>query len=528
MTDPVLPHDHPAHHLSSTADLVRQLSNPLDPRVVNGPAMLMSETVGHSGPSSSAGKNPAGPSTPPTKDQHSSLVFAFSRRERPLPSPRHLKWMLLAVFFVMILAGWNDASAGPLLPSLQAYWHINYLEISTIWIGNFVGFMTSGVTNVALTDRFGFGLVAPFGALAQALGFVMMSTGGPFPVFVIGYVINGFGLGLQDAQVNALVSRMPNPGPKMFLLHAVYGLGATISPIITTEFVKRVPKVYLFFVVSVGLAIMTATLLIVVFKGRTIEQVVGSNMDDEPAVDPPAVEDPEKAGEVPDRSMELTATTDTVCETPTGESPAPSAEKERARPASSGNKMKQILRMPTVHLIAFYLLLYVGYEVTIGGWATSFILDERGGNSNSGYVSVGYFGGLTLGRVVLIPLTDWMGKYNSLYVYTTIAIALEIVIWFTHSIVGNAVCFALVGFFLGPMYPIMMMVVLDVIPPELQGGVIGWVASLGQAGSAILPFATGAMSEAHGVWVLQPFIIALMAASMLLFALIKRPKGWRV
>ena len=64
---------------------------------------------------------------------------------------------------------------------------------------------------------------------------------------------------------------------------------------------------------------------------------------------------------------------------------------------------------------------------------------------------------------------------------------LEIIIWFTKSIPGNAVCFALIGFVLGPMYPIVMMVVIDVLPGNLQAGSIGWIASLGQGGSALMP-----------------------------------------
>jgi len=70
---------------------------------------------------------------------------------------------------------------------------------------------------------------------------------------------------------------------------------------------------------------------------------------------------------------------------------------------------------------------------------------------------------------------------------SAIAIALDLIIWFTHSIPANAVCFALIGFVLGPMYPIVMMAIIDVLPGELQAGCIGWVASLGQAGSAIMP-----------------------------------------
>lgn len=68
-----------------------------------------------------------------------------------------------------------------------------------------------------------------------------------------------------------------------------------------------------------------------------------------------------------------------------------------------------------------------------------------------------------------------------------ICIVLEIVIWTVPHLVTNAVLYSIIGIFLGPMYPIVMMVVLDVLPPELHAGTIGWCASLGQAGSAIMP-----------------------------------------
>jgi MFS family permease len=60
-------------------------------------------------------------------------------------------------------------------------------------------------------------------------------------------------------------------------------------------------------------------------------------------------------------------------------------------------------------------------------------------------------------------------------------------VWTIPNLVANGVCFSLCGIFLGPLYPIVMMVVIEVIPPELQGGSIGWIASLGQAGSAMMP-----------------------------------------
>jgi fucose permease len=49
-----------------------------------------------------------------------------------------------------------------------------------------------------------------------------------------------------------------------------------------------------------------------------------------------------------------------------------------------------------VHLLAFFILVYVGVEVTIGGWIVTYIIDVRGGDASSGYISAGFFGGKEL------------------------------------------------------------------------------------------------------------------------------------
>jgi fucose permease len=60
---------------------------------------------------------------------------------------------------------------------------------------------------------------------------------------------------------------------------------------------------------------------------------------------------------------------------------------------SEHSTFRQILSLKTVHLLAFFILVYVGVEVTIGGWIVTYIIDVRGGGPSSGYVSAGFFGG---------------------------------------------------------------------------------------------------------------------------------------
>jgi fucose permease len=99
-----------------------------------------------------------------------------------------------------------------------------------------------------------------------------------------------------------------------------------------------------------------------------------------------------------------------------------------------------------------------------------------------------------------------LGMHPSVH-YTTyflILVSLELLIWFTPSLVGDAIFVSIIGLLLGPMYPITMNHSGKVLPPWILTGAIGWLAGFGQAGSALLPFMTGAVAEKWGIRSLQP------------------------
>lgn len=130
----------------------------------------------------------------------------------------------------------------------------------------------------------------------------------------------------------------------MFLLHAIYGLGATVSPLISTEFVKQLPeRVYLYFTVSLGLAIFTAIALLVVFKLRTEDQVVGKRQA--------VIDQTRRESEGAETAEELRV--------------REKREKEMGD-GGSGSKMRRIMKTPAVHYMAFYILIYVSGSLAGG------------------------------------------------------------------------------------------------------------------------------------------------------------------
>ena len=66
---------------------------------------------------------------------------------------------------------------------------------------------------------------------------------------------------------------------------------------------------------------------------------------------------------------------------------------------------------------------------------------------------------------------------------------------------------AVVGLFMGPMYPLVMTYTSRVLPKWLMTGSIGWIAGFGQAGSAAIPFITGVVASKYSISALQPLYV---------------------
>jgi len=89
---------------------------------------------------------------------------------------------------------------------------------------------------------------------------------------------------------------------------------------------------------------------------------------------------------------------------------------------SEHSPLRQILSQKMVHYLAFFVLVYVGVEVTIGGWIVTYIIELRNGGPDSGYISAGFFGGLMVGRVALLWVNQKLGEKRAVFLYTVLSI----------------------------------------------------------------------------------------------------------
>ncbi|EJD46927.1 MFS general substrate transporter [Auricularia subglabra TFB-10046 SS5] len=381
------------------------------------------------------------------------------------------------LLFSFFLAGWNDGPTGPLLPAIKRHYHVGFAAVSSLFIVTFTGAGVGAFSIFYVLERFGFGKVLVCGAVLQAIAYAVQSAAPPFPAFVFVGFLNGVGVAFQTSAGNGFVASLKRNGArKMGILHAVYGFGAFVSPFVATQF-SSMKHWSLFYLTSTGLALCVAIALSAIFRFKRQETL-------------------------------LRETNSEIHKT----------KAATAEPVIGGT-MRQILALPLVHYLALYICVYVGVEITLGGWIVTFVINERGGGPDAGYISSGFFGGLTVGRVLLLPVNAWLGERRVIFLYAILTIALDIVIWRVRSLVGDAVAVSIIGILFGPMYPIVMHQAGLIIPSRLLAGAVGYISGFGIVGGGVVPFVTGALANRFEVRVMPIVVLVMTSLLALLWGL---------
>ncbi|KAK7549382.1 major facilitator superfamily domain-containing protein [Phyllosticta citricarpa] len=392
-------------------------------------------------------------------------------------NPRINIFRSLACFFSMFVMGANDAAYGALLVYMEEYYHLTYIVISLVFLSPLVGYTASALLNNVVHLKLGQRGVAFLGPLAHAIAYVIIAIHPPYPVLVVTFMLAGFGNGIQDAGWNAWMGAMANANEVLGVLHGFYSLGATLSPLLATSMVvsAKLPW-YQFYYVMIGASALELALCLWSFWSADAAEFRAAN---------PKTSD-----------------------------------------SSDSRLWEALIRRPSARvtwLCSLFLLGYVGTEVGLGGWITTFMIRVRDGDAfASGMTATGFWLGMAVGRVFLGFITPRIGEKLAISIYLPICMALELLFWLVPSFLLSAIAVAFQGFFLGPMFPSVVVVATRLLPRHLHVSAIGFAAAFGGGGAALFPFAVGAIAQAKGVAVLQPIVLAMLAVSWLLWLALPR------
>ncbi|KAI7764149.1 hypothetical protein LZL87_006531 [Fusarium oxysporum] len=376
-----------------------------------------------------------------------------------------------AVYWSLFVSGANDAAYGALIPYLETYYELSYLVVSLIFLSPFVGFIVSAAVNNYLHMNIGQRWIAFMCGGCHALTYLILSQHPPYPVLVLAYVLAGLGNGIGLAAWNSYIGNLARSNELLGFMHASYGLGGTVSPLIATSMITQANLGwYDFYYVLLGMAVLETATLTYSFWPKTAQKY-----------------------------------RETV-----------HTEGTRNEGTRAALFVKPHARV--VWLCAFFLLGYVGTEVALGGWVVQFMLRVRNADPfDAGMTAVGFWLGITIGRLVLGMVIPKIGVKLSLMIFIPITMGLQLIFWLVPQFHVSAVAVSLQGFFLGPMFPCVIVALTMLLPRHLHVSAIGFAAAFGGSGAAVLPFAVGAIAQAKGVQVLQPIILAILAVLFIIW-----------
>jgi fucose permease len=170
-----------------------------------------------------------------------------------------------------------------------------------------------------------------------------------------------------------------------------------------------------------------------------------------------------------------------------------------ATEATDGAERASLLRSRLLWLLATLLLVYVGVEIGLGGWAFTYAREAAGlGGTAAALLSSGYWGALTVGRL-LSPLVLRRCTPVALLIA---APALAVVGTLALTLGGSQPAVLVVGLLVtglgfGPVWPVTFALATRAFPRQ-SGGVSGLLAMVSAAGGVVIPWLQGRILDDAG------------------------------
>ncbi|ORX56923.1 MFS general substrate transporter [Hesseltinella vesiculosa] len=367
--------------------------------------------------------------------------------------------------FILLCAGLNDGSVGIIIPQLKEHYGISNSVVSSLFLSSAFGFFSAALFNGYLVHRLGQRGTMYLGGSVIVLAYIVLVQGVAFPVMCLFMPLLGGGYGLLDGAVNVYVANIPMATMNLNICHAVYGLGAMISPLVGTYLMAHHISWRGMYVFLLAMALLDILLIVICFYDVDME---GQGAEKDLPSSPVSDGDPAL--------------------------PGPTTPHH-----GSSLQRRAILNRMTL-LGAAYILTYAGVEVCIGGWGYTYLRDARMGDPIAmGHVISGYWAGLCLGRLVLGWVAGRYGEKPMVSLFTMTAIVLIFLIWLIPVIWVDSLCMLLIGFFIGPMFPCCVTLASKVLPRRMQPTAIGFMAAFGAGGAAFFPFVSGQLAGVIGI-----------------------------
>ncbi len=381
--------------------------------------------------------------------------------------------LVILAYIAFIALGMPDGLLGVAWPSIRMSFSIPLDAIGMLLSASVAGYLTSSFLSGPLIARWGVGSILAASCALTGVGLIGYTLVPVWWMMVLLGILAGLGAGAIDAGLNTYVAAHFGEG-LMQWLHACYGIGVTLGPIIMTIALTAFTSWQIGYRVVGGFQLALA--------GCFVLTLAMWNQKDTSA-----------------RSDEPKHLTD--YKTP----------------------MSETLRQPRVWLSALLFFLYVGAEVSLGTWIYSLLVESRGLDpAVAGLFAGSYWATFTIGRVVAGLYAKRAGV--NLLVQGSLVAALlgaVLLVW-NPSGVANLLAVALIGFAIAPIFPALMSGTSQRVGAHFAANTIGFQMAASGLGTATIPSLLGVLARQFSLEVVPLCLVVVFTGLFGLYTLAAR------
>jgi fucose permease len=368
--------------------------------------------------------------------------------------------LIIISFAAFGCLGLPEGVLGVAWPSVRHTFGVPISQLGSILLASMCGYLATSSLSGVLGARLGVGSVLLLGALAMACAQGGYALAPSWWVMVTLAALSGSGAGAIDAALNQFAASHFSPR-SINWMHASFGLGASIGPVVTTAILMRGLSW------RWGYAMVSGTLILVAIAiAATLRRWQ--------------------------------------------ESPAPAHENLVRRGHRS------VLRNLGVWINLAIFFLYCAAEAATGQLAFSLLTESRGiGVKFAGSCVGGYWASLTVGRLLFGTLAMRWSASALLRIATVVTPVGALWFWFGRSPASTICSLALFGLALGPVFPLLIGETPRRLGRDMASHAIGLQVAAACLGGAAGPGLTSVLARRLGLETVLGSMVAVLTLLML-------------
>lgn len=371
-------------------------------------------------------------------------------------------------FVAFVALGMPDGLLGVAWPSVRATFGEPLEAAGALVAASVAGYLTASFLSGWLIGRLGVGGVLAASCALTGAGLVGYTLAPLWPVMVALGVAVGLGAGAIDAGLNTYAATHFSAGVMQWL-HASYGVGITLGPIIMTTALTSLNAWQAGYLVVGGVQWALAGCF-----ALTLPQWVAAPAEAEAA------------------PLPLTAA----------------------------------LRQGRVWVSGWLFFLYTGGEVGLGLWAYSLLTEARGVEpALAGWWAGSYWAMFTAGRVAAGLYANRVGARRLALASLGLALAGAALLWWNPAPWANVTAVAVIGWAIAPIFPALMSDTRARVGSALTAHTIGLQMALGGLGAAVLPALMGLLAARASLEAVPASLVAVFTVLLGMYALARPVSG---